>query len=344
MKKHGIGVIGFGVWGCHSLELELAATGRAEIKAVAFGDEFGANCHGAELAARAKAYAAERGAEIAEDWRELVRRPDIDIISAMACPKVKADIIVEALRNGKNVVTDKPLALDIEGAERILEAERNSSGRGLMLAGYQGRPGVARIIELAKSGSPGELKALSIRLNFMGGIFPGFSPSKRWRSEIPSGEMTTIGSHALMTAMKILGKTPKRVYAVMKNDFYPEYAAAGAEDAALINMLFDGGLAANISIARLPCRIPGDDIAVELTGSKGYARLSGAALEIWPGGVKETLQAEPPKILRETFSAFLDAVEGKGAVPVTFAEGLELQRTLDAALESARTDTSADIC
>jgi predicted dehydrogenase len=343
MTKHGIGVIGFGVWGCHSLERELAATGRAEIKALAFGDGFGANCYGAELEIKAREFAADSGAEIAGDWRGLIRREDIDIISAMACPKVKADIIAEALSNGKHVITDKPLALDPGGAERIAAAAGNSTAKLFMLAGYQGRPGVARVIELVKSGAPGDLKALSIRLNFMGGIFSGFTPSKRWRSEVPSGEMTTIGSHAVITAMKIIGRPPKRVYAAMKNDFYSEYAAVGAEDCAVMNLLFEPDIAVNISVGRIPHRIPGEDIIIEATGSKGYVRLNGASLEIWPGGAREEIPANPAKILRDTMSAFLDAAEGKGAVPVSVAEGLALQRVLSAAIQSAKTGSVRNI-
>lgn len=343
MKKYGIGVIGVGVWGCHSLELELAATGRAEIKAIAAGDAFGANCHGPNLATEAEAYAAKQGAELVSDWRELLARPDIDIVSVMACPKVKSDIIVEALKHGRSVVTDKPLALDVAGARRILDAERNSTGRGLMLAGYHRRPGVARVAELVRSGALGDLKALSIRLNFMGGVFPGFKPDARWRSEIPSGEMTTIGSHAIITAMKIAGRPLKRVYAVQKNDFHDEYANAGAEDFATLNLQFETGVVANISTGRLPHRIPGEDILLEATGSIGYACLRGPSLEIWPGAVKEDHPVDPRKVLNGTFDAFLDALEGRGEIPVTFSDGLALQKALAAGLDSSANDAVAEL-
>ena len=42
--KHGIGVIGTGVWGCHWLERELVSSGKAQIRAIAYGDGFGEGC------------------------------------------------------------------------------------------------------------------------------------------------------------------------------------------------------------------------------------------------------------------------------------------------------------
>jgi UDP-N-acetylglucosamine 3-dehydrogenase len=337
MKKYGVGVVGVGVWGCHSLERELVRTGRAEIRAITYGDSFGENCYGDKLRSKAEEHASATGAEILSDWRELIARPDVDIVSAMLCPKLKAEIIVEALRHGKHVVTDKPLGLGVGDAKRIVEAEKNSSGKGFMLAGYQKRPGVKRLIEAAMSGVLGEIKALSIRLNFMGGIYPGFVPTTQWRSEVPSGEMTTIGSHAIITAMKIMREPVRRIYAVAKNDFYAEYAAVGAEDYAIMNLQFASGAVANISIGRLPYRIAGEDILIELTGSTGYACLKGASFELWPKGIKEEVPADPPKVLAKSFAAFIAAIDGHGDTPVSFTEGLRLQEILEAAINSAKT-------
>ncbi len=343
MKKHGVGVIGFGVWGCHSLERELVATGRAEIRALAFGDVFGENCYGPDLGRKACEFANESGAVIVNDWKTILDMPDIDVISAMSCPLVKPEIIADALKAGKNVVTDKPLGLNAAAVEPILDAERGSTGKGFMLAGYQARPGVAKLRVATRDNVFGHIKSISIRLNFMGGVYPGFMPSQRWRGEIPSGEMTTIGSHAIITALKMIGSPVAQVFAVMKNDFYGEYSAIGAEDYATLNLRFASGVIANLSIGRIPYRIPGEDINIEITGEKGYARLNGSELESWPGGTKESLPPNPAQQSKDVFNGFLDAVEGHEQVPVSFAEGLHLQSVLDAAIESARSGHSVNV-
>ena len=340
MKMHGVGVIGFGVWGCHGLERDLVRSGKAEIKAIAAGDQYGASCFKSqeEIMEKATAYAAEFGAELVDDWRKLIAREDIDIISAMACPKVKPEIIVEALKSGKHVVTDKPLGMDAGDARRILEAERASKAHGYMRSGYHGRPAVKRLIDAIGSGAIGELKALNLRLDFMGGVYPGFVATRRWRSEIPSAEMTTIGSHAFITALKMLPWPVESVYAVMKNDFHRNYEENGAEDYAIVNMRFATGAVANISVGRIPHRIPDEDIAIEATGTKGFAKVRGAIFELWPGGLKEDLWRDPRKLEEEVFADFIsDIVEGSGRPSVSFEEGLRLQCLLDAAIKSSKT-------
>jgi len=343
MKKHGVGVIGYGVWGCHSLERDLVRSGKAEIKAIAAGDFYGANCFGSqeELKEKAAAYAAEFGAELLEDWRTLVEREDVDIVSAMACPKIKAEIIAEALRRGKHVVTDKPLGMTKAEAKMILDAEKSSTGRGFMRSGYHERPSVKKLIETVNAGVIGELKALNIRLDFMGGVYPGFLATKRWRSEIPSGELTTIGSHAFVTALKMLKAPLESVYAMTRNDFHRSYEDCGAEDFATVNMLFANGAVANISVGRIPHRIPDEDIAIEATGTKGFAKVRGPVFELWPGGIKERLWEDPRKLEERAFAKFIDeVVEGSGEPSVSFSEGLRLQEILDAAIRSAASDAT----
>jgi len=53
---------------------------------------------------------------------EMVRSPDIDAVSITAPQIVHEEIALEALRHGKHVLCEKPLAMDSAGARRMLEA------------------------------------------------------------------------------------------------------------------------------------------------------------------------------------------------------------------------------
>lgn len=341
--KYGIGVIGTHVWGCHSLERELVLTRRAEIRAIAAGDQYGAGIYTdeSELRKIAEQDAAELGAEFVSDWHDIVRRPDITIVCVMACPKIKAKIIAEALCNDKYVVTDKPLAMTIAEARYLLEVESKSRARCVIRGGYHLRPGVRRLIEVVRVGQLGQIRNIHIRLHFMGGIFPGFVPTRRWRSEIPSGELTTIGAHSILTALKIMPDQTKTVYSVLKNDFYPSYVDAGAEDYALIHMQTESGAIICITVGRIPHRVPGEDIRIEVTGSRGFARAGGAFVELWPGETCERFSGDMAKIERDAFTAmFYDVIEKNGEPPVSLAEGVRLQEILAAAIASAGRQSS----
>jgi len=323
-----------GVWGCHSLEQTFAACGRARLVAVTTEEGWGDHQFAGDPLAHGRAYAERLGAAFEPDWRTLVTRPDIDVVSAMVCPRRKAEVLTAALAAGKHVITDKPLALTPAEARAVWAAENASTGRGYMLAGFQNRPLVRHLADAIGRGRLGALRALSLRLCFMGGVFPGFRPSARWRSEIPSGELTTIGCHALMTLLKLHPRPVESVYATTANRFYPEYRAVGAEDWAELNLRFVDGVVANAMVARLPHRVPREDILIEATGTDGYAQLGADGLTYWPG--PETL---PPPAgvdpLRETFIAVADAFEQHRPPPVTFTDGWRLQVVLDAALQSA---------
>jgi UDP-N-acetylglucosamine 3-dehydrogenase len=308
-------------------------TGDAHVVAVTSEPTLGAGCH-ADPVAAGRDYARKLGAEFRANWRDVVDDPAVDIVSAMVCPKRKAEIILAALNAGKHVVTDKPLAFTVAEAEAIVAAEAASKGLGFMLGGYHPRPLVLRLLDAIQAGRLGQIRAASVRLHFMGGIFPGFQPTEQWRSEIPSGEMTTIGSHALITLCRLVGTPAKAVYAMIGNCFHDEYRQVGAEDWAELNLTFDHAVG-NVTVGRLPYRLPREDIRIEVTGTLGYAEIADDRLTLWPGGESTDAVIDGPAIVDEQFAQFHAAIEGNGQPPTTFGEGLHLQRILAAALESA---------
>ena len=334
--SYGIGVVGVGVWGCHSLENALVQAGDARIVAVANDASMGAANHSSPPEAVGVAYAARFGAAFRPDWRAVVEDPAVDIVSAMVCPRRKAEIILAALAAGKHVVTDKPLAFTVAEAETVVAAERASAGIGFMLCGYHPRPLVARLLAAIAEGRLGRVRAASVRLHFMGGIYPGFQPTEQWRGEIPSAETTTIGSHALVTLSRLVGQPAASVHAVARNCFYDSYRAVGAEDWAELCLTFPDAVG-QVTVGRLPYRLPREDIRIEVTGTHGYAEIADDRLSIWPGGEPLVLPADGGAVLDEQFRSFHRAIASGSPPPTSFAEGLELQRQLAAAIRSVQT-------
>ncbi len=321
MKKiHTVGVFGVGVRGCHSLERELLATGRCRIKRVCHRPEFGAR---QELDPRA--YAESFGAELTGDPDVLLADPEIDIISAMISPRAKNEWLPRVLAAGKSFVTDKPLCLDRAAAEKTLAAERQSGAVGCILAGYHTRPAVAELIRQLRSGAMGELKAFNLRLNFSGGIYPGFVPSKEWAADISGGESVTIGSHAVVTALKLADSPIAASRRIVKNDFFGSYREVGVDDYAIFNLRFANGVVANLSVARLPYRIAGEDILLEATAERGYARIAGTELTLYPGETVFDGGFSGADVLKATFNRFLDALEDRSIRPfVSVVDGVRM--------------------
>lgn len=330
----GIGVIGVGVWGCHSLEQALAATGQARVVAVTADEGWGERQFAGTAEDSGRAYAARWGAEFVEDWRALVGRRDVHVVSAMVCPRRKVEVLREALLAGKHVITDKPLGMNAAEVLPLAALETTSRGRVFMLAGLQDRPLAARLREEIRGGRLGRPLSLRVGLCFTGGIFPGFHPSPRWRSDVPGGELVTVGSHALMTLLKLHPAPVVSVRAALASRFYEEYRQVGAEDWAEMELYFADGALGSILAARLPWGTGGETYTIEAAGTDGRALLGPAQLTLWPGGdiVPPPAGANPRGAV---WASVARAFEEGTPLPVTLADGCRLQVLLDAAFAAS---------
>jgi predicted dehydrogenase len=93
------------------------------------------DCMGAKVVAiasghreRAAAVAKEFGIEhVANDWRELVERNDVDLVSIVTPPSTHMEITLAALDQRKAVLCEKPMALNAEQSARMVE-KANAAG------------------------------------------------------------------------------------------------------------------------------------------------------------------------------------------------------------------------
>lgn len=68
-----------------------------------------------------------------ENWQDLITDPKIDLVDVCLPPKLHADVTVAALRAGKHVLCEKPIALNTADAKRMVKAAQQSQ-RLLMIA------------------------------------------------------------------------------------------------------------------------------------------------------------------------------------------------------------------
>ena len=145
---------------------------------------------------RAAALASQFGAGAGTDWAETVKRDDIDIVLIATINKLIAPIAIEALRNGKHVLCEKPLGRNVSEAGSILKTAREF---GLTLkTGFNHRhhPALARAKAMVDSGDLGPLYFLRCRYGHGGR--PGYD--KEWRADkelCGGGELLDQGVHVV---------------------------------------------------------------------------------------------------------------------------------------------------
>jgi len=107
--------------------------------------------------ARAASVARPHGAAVENDWRTMVRRADVDAVIVSTPPSLHAEMSIEALRAGKHVLCEKPLARNPEECREMIAAAHQS--KRLLATGFNYRfyPSILKARELLDSGIIGEL-------------------------------------------------------------------------------------------------------------------------------------------------------------------------------------------
>ncbi len=104
--------------------------------------------------------------DVHTDLDELLARDDIDAVAVATPARTHHPVVLAALRAGKHVLVEKPLA---DGRARALEMVREAASRGLVLMAdhtYCYTPAVLKIRELIAEGALGDLLFIdSVRIN-----------------------------------------------------------------------------------------------------------------------------------------------------------------------------------
>src|SRR3954469_19817069 len=98
----GFGLIGFGAWGRFHADA-ISKTNGAALKAIAARSD----------SSRSAARDAFPTAEVYADYRELLGRPDIDIVDVVVPSYLHHEIASAALAAGKHLLLEKPMALSL---------------------------------------------------------------------------------------------------------------------------------------------------------------------------------------------------------------------------------------
>jgi xylose dehydrogenase (NAD/NADP) len=159
-------------------------------------------------AARAEAYARERGIERAYgSYEELLADPDVEAVYISLPNSLHVEWTVRALEAGKHVLCEKPMtrrAADVERAFDVAE----ESGRLLMEAFmYRHNPKTARLMELVDGGVIGRLRLVRAAFSF-----PLADPENvRLNSSLDGGGLMDVGCYCV-SGTRLLGGEPEQVY------------------------------------------------------------------------------------------------------------------------------------
>jgi len=282
-------------------------------------------------ASRDLARARALGAQQAYDsYLELLEDPAVEAVFITTHNGLHKELSVEALRRGKHVLCEKPLARNARECQEILSVAQETGNLLMEAFMYRYRPNVRKAQELVRGGEIGDLKTVEASFRFH-----MTSPNDvRLRSDWGGGALLDVGCYCVNVSRVFLGDTPTSVKAMAFLD------PAHGVDRSLQGVLgFPEGRFASIS-----CGLDsGLHQQVVLVGTEGVIKIDEPfitqagppALTLLKGKGKTVLDLEPSNPFRDEVEDFARAVRQGSSPLLGPEEGFLNARILDRLAEDA---------
>ena len=255
----------------------------------------------------------------------------IDAVVIASPTFTHADIAIAALRAGKHVLCEKPIAVSLEEADAMRAAARASPAHFAMAFMRRFDESFSRAAERIGAGDIG--KPVLVRATGRG---PGLPPEWAWDPRRSGGLIAEVNSHDLDTVRWLSGQEYEAVYAVGRSAKRPDITERypGFVDVFVATFDLDDGGLAQVDGA---CPVDyGYDARVEVYGTEGTLLLGG------PATAAPVVVTKAGTVTTDTVASwralFADAYRAEDAHLVALARGEEGPRaTVDdgiAALEA----------
>lgn len=277
------------------------------------------------------------------DWRKTVRNPDIDVVIVSTPNYLLSPIAVEAMKNGKHVLIEKPMGRKLEEARQICQVSKKYKRTLKIGFNHRYHPAIRKAYQLFVEDKIGKL--INIRSQYGHGGRPGYE--KEWRGNYKlcgGGELTDQGVHIIDLIQWFCGQ-PSEIVAYLQTAFWK---IRPSEDNAFVLMKFENGAVANFHTSWTEWK---NRFIFEIYGTKGFIQVHGLGGSYGPetlivgqrrkeGGVplitQEIFKGEDFS-WKEEWKEFLTAIsKNKSSFMGKAEEGLAVMNTLNAIYKSYR--------
>jgi len=140
--------------------------------------------------------------DIHQDYREMLDRKDIDLVSICAPNYLHHEMTVAASEAGKHVVCEKPLATTVEDARHMVEVCRNNGTKLMYAEDWCFTPALNRAEEIIKEGAIGKVLYVKAKEVHNG----SHSPFAKNKETCGGGCLIHLAIHPLGYLLYLLGK------------------------------------------------------------------------------------------------------------------------------------------
>jgi len=227
-----------------------------------------------------KAFAEKYGWESYEtDWKNVVKRDDIDLISIASPNHLHKEIALEAAKYGKHILCEKPLANNLSDAKEMLDAVNKAGVRHCCGFSYRFTPSLALARQFVLDGKIGRIYHVFVRYAQDWITDPNFGMVWRFDKKIAgSGPLGDLGAHSIDATRFITGLSFNQVCGNMQtlikerpldsNNPNGPKGNVTVEDVAQFLVNFEGGATGCFESTRLATGRKNYN-TIEVNGEKG---------------------------------------------------------------------------
>jgi predicted dehydrogenase len=210
------------------------------------------------------------------DWHALIDRDDIDVIDICTPGDSHAEIAIAALRAGKHVLCEKPLANTVDEARAMTDAAIAADARSMCGYSYRRVPAVALMARMVADGRVGQIR--HVRAVYLQDWLVDPAAPLTWRMQAERaglGAMGDIASHIVdmvqyLTEQRVTGVTGLTETFIRERPLLDGTGSGPVtvDDAGLFVARLSGGALATFEATRLATGRK-NALRVEINGSAG---------------------------------------------------------------------------
>jgi predicted dehydrogenase len=241
--------------------------------------------------------------QVTDDLPALLAQPDLEAVAIALPIHAQAQVVEQALRSGKHVLSEKPIAPTRQQAEYLLQlVEPNVSQVWMVAENWRYAPAIQRAAQIIQAGDLGHLAL------FHWAVCAGMTPQRPyyhtpWRRDgsHPGGFLLDGGIHLLAGLRTVLGEV-SQLYAIgrlVRPDLPPV-------DTVSLSLSLQSGLTGTLSLT-YAYGLPAPTF-LTVVGEYGVLEVNRDALQLTLGGQeRERMTGQGNGILAE-FQAFAQAI------------------------------------
>ena len=296
----------------------------------------------ADAAAR---LADELGAEAMTDCEAAIDRADVDAIVIGTPTHTHINLMLRAVRQGKAVLCEKPIDLDMAKSLAAVEEVERLNGRVMLAFNRRFESTFAQMRAAIDAGEIGDVRQVIITSRD-----PGLAPEDY--IEHSGGIFRDMTIHDLDIGRWLLGEEPVELTAIGSRLIDPALMEKYDDyDTAMVQMQTASGKQCHINNCRQA--VYGYDQRIEVFGSTGMLQMDNLRPTTIRRWSQEVTDAREPLLnffleryqqaYKSELDAYIDALVHKKPMPITVQDGLKALQLADAAVESVKTGRAVSL-